>query len=361
MDKDDFLNELSLNDLIYEEEEDLLIREILQEPCYSSVSDIIKNITTADTGGATATTTTVSSLSLDDLGGSTSKHNSPSSGLASFCDKPPTSSSQSTYILSFDNSNMIPATTDDNAGYEKHEASNTRVSSLKRTPENNGSELKAHQKTRKSRSTSETLDHIMSERKRRQELSEKFIALSATIPGLKKIDKSSVLSEAINYMKRLKERVSELEEENKKTRDDSESLLLMSSINKSSCHHLNAKDKDHHRQHHHQDTISSSETMSTSDDKCFRIINEALPEVEARVLHNQVLIRIHCEKHKNVMQTILAQLNNLHLSIVNSSVLNFANYALDITIIAEVEEHKVEVKEVVKMLRLALLETSHIQ
>ncbi|KAK4269459.1 hypothetical protein QN277_022613 [Acacia crassicarpa] len=355
MDKDDFFNELIFIDSI--SEEDLFIREILHQPCFSSVSDIINTITTADTSGAAVTTTTVSSLSSS---ASQSKHDSPSSGHASFCDKPATSSSQATYILSFDSSTIIPATTDDNASYEKHEPENTRASSLKRTPENNGSESKAHQKKRKIRNSSETLEHIMSERKRRQQLSEKFIALSATIPGLKKIDKSSVLSEAINYMKKLKERVRELEEQNKKIRDEGESLLLMSSINKSPCHHLNAKDNDHNHQHHHQDTISSSETMS-SNDNCFRIINEALPEVEARVLHKQILIRILCEKHESVMLTIFAQLKSLHFSIINSSVLNFANSALDITIIAEVEEHKIAVKEVVKKLRLALLETYHNQ
>ncbi|KAI9089503.1 hypothetical protein K1719_029108 [Acacia pycnantha] len=101
--------------------------------------------------------------------------------------------------------------------------------------------------------------------------------------------------------------------------------------------------------------------MSTSDDKCFKIINQGLPEIEARVLHNQILIRTHCEKHNTVMLTIFAQLKSLHLSIISSSVLTFANFALDITIIAEVEEHKIEVKEVVKKLRLALKENSHNQ
>ncbi|XP_028202495.1 transcription factor bHLH18-like [Glycine soja] len=56
-----------------------------------------------------------------------------------------------------------------------------------------------------------TRDHIMSERKRRQLMAEIFIALSAIIPGSNKIDKSSVLSEAINYVKQLKGRIAVLE------------------------------------------------------------------------------------------------------------------------------------------------------
>jgi hypothetical protein len=40
---------------------------------------------------------------------------------------------------------------------------------------------------KKARSGSQCIDHVMAERKRRQELTERFIALSATIPGLSKV------------------------------------------------------------------------------------------------------------------------------------------------------------------------------
>ncbi|KAK4267619.1 hypothetical protein QN277_024373 [Acacia crassicarpa] len=69
--------------------------------------------------------------------------------------------------------------------------------------------------TKKTRSGADTRDHIMAERKRRQELIERFIALSATIPGLKKVDKATILSEAISYVKQLQERVKELEQDTK--------------------------------------------------------------------------------------------------------------------------------------------------
>jgi len=44
-----------------------------------------------------------------------------------------------------------------------------------------------HGKNKRVRSSWEIQGHIMSERKRRQEMAERFIALSATIPGLKKV------------------------------------------------------------------------------------------------------------------------------------------------------------------------------
>lgn len=42
-------------------------------------------------------------------------------------------------------------------------------------------------RTKRARTSSEIEYHIVSERKRRQNIAEKFIALSATIPGLKKV------------------------------------------------------------------------------------------------------------------------------------------------------------------------------
>lgn len=62
----------------------------------------------------------------------------------------------------------------------------------------------------------------------------------------------------------------------------------------------------------------------------------SLPEVKARVSENEVLIIIHCEKQKGLMNKILPQLENLHLSVISSSVLPFGKFTLDITIVAQV-------------------------
>ncbi|XP_054780119.1 transcription factor bHLH25-like isoform X2 [Prosopis cineraria] len=51
-----------------------------------------------------------------------------------------------------------------------------------------GSRISRNRGTRKGRnSKTGTLDHVIAERNRRHELAEKFLALSATIPGLKKM------------------------------------------------------------------------------------------------------------------------------------------------------------------------------
>ncbi|KAJ1439613.1 Myc-type, basic helix-loop-helix [Sesbania bispinosa] len=204
-------------------------------------------------------------------------------------------------------------------------------------------EPKVKQQTnKKCRSSSEVNDHIMAERKRRQQLTERFIALSATIPGLKKTDKAYILREAINYMKQLQERVKELENENKRKTTESTVIFIKKS------------------QVCSKEETTSSSSCETNSDR----FKKALPQVEARVLEKEkeVLIGIHCEKQKDIVLRIMALLQNLHLSLASSSVLPFGTSTLKVTIIARMDdEYCMSVNDLVKNLRHDLLELHDIE
>ncbi|OMO75327.1 hypothetical protein CCACVL1_16217 [Corchorus capsularis] len=172
-----------------------------------------------------------------------------------------------------------------------------------------------------------TQDHIMAERKRREKLSQRFIALSAIVPGLKKMDKASVLGDAIKYLKQLQEKVKTLEEKTRKRTMESAVVFVKKSR-----------------------LIAEGDDFS-SDGNYF---NEPLPEIEARFCDKSVLIRIHCEKRKGLAEKIVSEIEKTHLTVLNSNVITFGNYALDITIVAQMEmEFCMTVKDLVKKLRLA--------
>ncbi|KAK7402355.1 hypothetical protein VNO78_14554 [Psophocarpus tetragonolobus] len=80
--------------------------------------------------------------------------------------------------------------------------------------------------------------------------------------------------------------------------------------------------------------------------------DEALPEVEARVLGKEVLIKIHCTKQNGILLKIMSRLERLHhLFISTTNVLPFGN-TLDITIIAQIaDKYNLVVKDLVKDLR----------
>ncbi|WJX70082.1 hypothetical protein P8452_54230 [Trifolium repens] len=245
------------------------------------------------------------------------------------------SSTPRTFILSFDKSKIIPATTTLQEGEEEEEEARIKSRSCEKSNINNKRSLelpkvKVSNSTKssgkKSRSDSQCLDHIMAERKRRLDIAQKFIALSATIPGLKKTDKTTILCEAINYVKLLQERVKELEDPNKKSKE-STIILKRSDL----CAN--------------EDTTSND---TNSDHDC----HKSLLDVKARVLGNEVLIEIHCEKENGIELKILNLLKNLHLIVTASSVFPFGNSNLGFTIVAQMGDgYKLTVDDLVKTLR----------
>ncbi|CAL5213530.1 unnamed protein product [Lathyrus oleraceus] len=171
-------------------------------------------------------------------------------------------------------------------------------------------------------------DHIIAERKRREKLSQRFIALSALVPGLQKMDKVTVLGDAIKYLKKLQEKVKALEEE----RNMKKNVEYVVVVKKSQL--SNDVEK------------SSAESGSPFD--------EELPEIEARFCDRNVLIRIHCEKSKGAVEKTIHEIEKLHLKVINSCVMAFGSCALDITVIAQMDiEFCMTVKELVTNLRSA--------
>ncbi|KAG6646903.1 hypothetical protein I3843_07G040100 [Carya illinoinensis] len=260
-------------------------------------------------------------------------------------ESPKPSSSPGGHILSFGNPNSLPDNPMQfyrNLGSSlkpKHEVVspvNIHVPMISRgSVENQNHAPKASQGTKRAssvtRSThSNAQDHIMAERKRRETLSQRFIALSAIVPGLKKMDKASVLGDSIKYVKELQERVILLEEQTKKRTVESVVFVKKSQL-------------------------SADDETSSCDENFEGRSDEALPEIEARISDKDVLIRIHCEKNRGVVVKILGEIEKLHLSVVNSSVLPFGNSTLDITVIAQMDNaFDLTAKDLVKTLRVAL-------
>ncbi|PWA81107.1 myc-type, basic helix-loop-helix (bHLH) domain-containing protein [Artemisia annua] len=169
-------------------------------------------------------------------------------------------------------------------------------------------------------------DHILAERKRREILSQRFIALSALLPNLRKLDKASVLGDAIEYMKTLQEKVRTLEEQTPETNRKSVSFEM----------------------------VGDDVEKSSSDEKLSRLSNQ-LPEIEARFSGKDVLIRVYCVKKAGIVEKTLAEIEKLHVSVINSTAIIFANSALHITVIAQMDKDlAMTMKDVVKNLRFSL-------
>ncbi|CAH8382198.1 unnamed protein product [Eruca vesicaria subsp. sativa] len=181
------------------------------------------------------------------------------------------------------------------------------------------------------RSQSNAQDHIIAERKRREKLTQRFVALSALVPGLKKMDKASVLGDAQKHIKYLQQKVREFEEQKRERRLESMVLVKKSK--------LILDDKN-----------QSSSSSCCEDDSS----SLDLPEIEVKFSDKDVLIKILCEKQKGHIAKIMAEVEKFPFSITNSSVFPFGP-TLDITIIAKKEsDFNITLMDVVKSLRTGL-------
>ncbi|KAL8476810.1 hypothetical protein ACS0TY_029203 [Phlomoides rotata] len=131
------------------------------------------------------------------------------------------------------------------------------------------------------------------------------------------MDKGSIFEDAINYTKELQERVRILEEK-------SEKRAMKSSIEQSSMFE-----------------------------------ERSLPEVEAKVNDNQILVKVLCKKQKDVLPKLIWKVESLNMMVISTNATSFGDVNLDITVVAEMEKGvNLSVKEVVTALRAAIEPTA---
>uniref|UniRef100_A0A0E0KHB3 BHLH domain-containing protein n=1 Tax=Oryza punctata TaxID=4537 RepID=A0A0E0KHB3_ORYPU len=172
-------------------------------------------------------------------------------------------------------------------------------------------------------------EHIIAERKRREKINQRFIELSTVIPGLKKMDKATILSDAVRYVKELQEKLSELEHQN----GGVESAVLA----KKPC-------------------IAAASAPAAAGSSTAR---SSLPEIEAKISHSNVMVRIHCDNGKGLLVRLLAAVEGLHLGITHTNVMPFSACTAIVTIMAKVEEGlSVTAEDIVGKLNTVLQQNS---
>ncbi|VAI26541.1 unnamed protein product [Triticum turgidum subsp. durum] len=172
-------------------------------------------------------------------------------------------------------------------------------------------------------------DHIIAERRRREKINQRFIELSTVIPNLKKMDKATILGDAVKYVRELQEKVKTMED------DDSAAAAATTTTTIRSAVLVSKKIKADDEDDDDEDAGESS--------------HGGLPEIEVRVSGEKtVLVRIHCKNARGLLE-------ELRLAITHTSVMPFPADTAIITITAKVEEgFNSTVEEIVRRLNLSL-------
>ncbi|KAK9707467.1 hypothetical protein RND81_07G199100 [Saponaria officinalis] len=189
-------------------------------------------------------------------------------------------------------------------------------------------------KYNKRSATTSTKEHIMAERRRREKLSQRFAALSALIPGLSRMDKTSILAEAIKHLKELQEKIKYLEEQT--ANRSVESVTLVKKTQYAAC-----EEDDH--------SSACNEYIHSASQK-----HEQMPEIEAKLCNKNLLIKMSFEKHDISLSRILGAVEKHHLTVSTVHASPFGDRTLDVTIIAQMEkEFDARLKDILEDVSLA--------
>lgn len=142
----------------------------------------------------------------------------------------------------------------------------------------------------------EPLNHVEAERQRREKLNQRFYALRAVVPNVSKMDKASLLGDAIAYINELKARVQSVESE--KEEMTSEVELLKKEIAKRET--------------------KEAPPPPPPPESCNTKITDM--EIDVKIIGWDAMIRVQCSKKNHPAAKLMVALRELELEVHHASV-----------------------------------------
>ncbi|XP_020572186.1 transcription factor MYC2-like [Phalaenopsis equestris] len=141
----------------------------------------------------------------------------------------------------------------------------------------------------------EPLNHVEAERMRREKLNQRFYALRAVVPNVSKMDKASLLADAISYIKELRSKLQTLENEKDGLASTVETLKK-----ERDAAPVRMQDQE--------------ARMGSGNGRCVGV------EIEVKILGAEAMIRLQCNKRNHPAARLMAALKELDLELYYASV-----------------------------------------
>ncbi|XP_021748563.1 transcription factor bHLH14-like [Chenopodium quinoa] len=157
------------------------------------------------------------------------------------------------------------------------------------------------------------VNHVKAERQRREKMNSRFYALRAVVPTVSRMDKASLLADAVSYINELKEKVNVLE-----------SQLEMMKVD---CNMFSSITNDN--------GLCSPSGISCNNNK----FNSKIPlEMDVRVLGNEAMIRVQCENVNHPAARLMNAFKQLKLQVHHASVSTVEEMMLQDVVIVKVPQ-----------------------
>ncbi|XP_043695716.1 transcription factor MYC2-like [Telopea speciosissima] len=148
----------------------------------------------------------------------------------------------------------------------------------------------------------EPLNHVEAERQRREKLNQRFYALRAVVPNVSKMDKASLLGDAISYIEELKNKLKTAESDKEGFQAQVDALKKEMAGNESK--------------------YSGPVTLASDNDLKISSQGGKLldMEIDVKILGSEAMIRIQCNKKNHPAARLMAALKELDLDVHYASV-----------------------------------------
>ncbi|CAN6324473.1 unnamed protein product [Urochloa humidicola] len=141
----------------------------------------------------------------------------------------------------------------------------------------------------------EPLNHVEAERQRREKLNQRFYALRAVVPNVSKMDKASLLGDAISYINELRGKLTTLETDKDTLHAQIEALK---------------KERDARPAPHAAGGLGGHD----AGPRCHAV------EIDAKILGLEAMIRVQCHKRNHPSARLMTALRELDLDVYHASV-----------------------------------------
>jgi len=173
----------------------------------------------------------------------------------------------------------------------------------------------------------EPLNHVEAERQRREKLNQRFYALRAVVPNVSKMDKASLLGDAITYINELQSKLEEVEFQLKELQGqaNTSSERPQESVFPTGREQTGNSTKE---------SLSSQGVRSSNSTSVMgTYFSKRAPDISVHILGDKAMIRLNCLRDTYSMANLMMSLQELRLEVQHANTSTVEDALLHIIIV----------------------------